>query len=482
MRRASGITLIVLIGMFFAVLATAAVPLRAQDATSTATTAPTAVATSSGRAGSGDTGYKIVGYFLQWGMYSRNYRVKQVETSDAASKLTHINYAFANVSTESRCYEETRGGWGDATADYQVSYSADDSVDGIADEPMQQLKGHFNQLKKLKAMHPQLKVLMSIGGWTWSGRFSDAALPQNREAFVKSCIDLFIRGNLPLWAYVTGGTPTAGANNGRAAGVFDGIDIDWEYPAAPGFEGDPTRNLPPNIYRPEDTQNFTALLAEFRRQLDEIGKENGKHYLLTIAAPAAEDKYSRMELAKIHPYLDYINVMAYDMHGAFAATATGPADFLAPLYPSPSDPSPLPDRNFSVDTTITGYLGQGIPPNKLVVGLPFYGRGWTNVPDKNHGLYQSDPAMQAAPATYEAGLEDYKKLANLGYPLFRDPVTQAAWLFNGKTFWSYDDPITIATKMKYIKDKGLGGAMFWSLDGDDSKGTLITAVHDGLMK
>ncbi len=419
--------------------------------------------------------YKVVGYFVQWGMYARNYRVKQVHATDSAAKLTHINYAFANVSTDSRCYEETRLGWGDASADYEVSYNAEQSVDGVADELGQPIKGHFNQLKKLKAMYPHLKVLLSIGGFTWSGRFSDAALPENRAAFVKSCIDLFIRGDLPIWAYVSGGTPTAGAKNGRAYGVFDGIDIDWEYPAMPGFEGDPKRKLPPNVYRPEDTQNFTALLAEFRRQLDEVGAETGRRYLLTIATPPDERRYSKFQLDKIHPYVDFINIMAYDIHGAW--NATGPTNFHAPLYVSPDDPS-SPEFRVSIDTAVTGYLKAGVPPKKIVVGVPFYGRGWTGVPNKNDGLYQSDPGMKPAPATYEAGIEDYRKLKKLDYPSFRDPKTQAFWIFDGTTFWNYDDPETIKAKMAYIKSKGLGGTMFWSLDGDD--GTLISAIAEGL--
>jgi chitinase len=324
-------------------------------------------------------------------------------------------------------------------------------------------------------MYPHLKVLLSIGGWTWSGRFSDAALPRNREAFVKSCIDLFIRGNLPIWAFVSGGTPSAGAANGRAAGVFDGIDIDWEFPAVPAFPGDSSRNIPPHVYRPEDTQNFTALLAEFRRQLDLVGKENGKHYLLTIAAPPDEARYSKFELGKIHPYLDFINIMAYDINGAW--NATGPTNFHAPLYVSPDDPS-APEQRVSIDTAVSGYLKLGVPAAKIVVGVPFYGRGWTGVPNKNNGLYQSADSMKAAPATFEAGIEDYKKLKALNFPSFRDPKTQAFWIYDGTTFWNYDDPQAIAAKMDYIKAKGLGGAMFWSLDGDD--GTLIAAIAERL--
>jgi chitinase len=419
--------------------------------------------------------YKVVGYFPQWGMYARNYRVKDIVTNGAADKLTHINYAFANVSTGSRCYMETRLGWGDASADYEVKYSAAQSVDGQADEIGQPISGHFNQLRKLKAMYPHLKVLISIGGYTWSGRFSEAALPENRIAFVQSCIDLFIRGNLPTWAFVSGGTPAAGTNNGRAAGVFDGIDIDWEYPAMPAFPGDPQRDLPPHQYRPEDTANFTALLAEFRKQLDEIGRETGKYYELTIAAPLDEARYSKMELGKIHQYLDFINIMAYDVNGAW--DADGPTNFHAPLYTSPDDPTPA-DQRYSVATAVQGFLAEGVPPGKIVVGVPFYGRGWTKVPNQNNGLYQSDPAMQPAPGRWEAGIDDYKRLKQLGYPSFRDPKTGAFWVFDGSTFWSYDDPDAIRAKMAFIRAQQLGGAMFWSLDGDD--GTLIVAVFDGL--
>jgi chitinase len=419
--------------------------------------------------------YKKVGYFIQWGMYERGYRIKQVLDSGAAAKLTHMNYAFANVSTDSTCYEETRAGWGDASADYQVSYTAEQSVDGIADGLHQSLYGHFNQIKKLKAMYPKLKVLMSIGGFTWSGRFSDAATPEKRAAFVRSCIDLFLRGNIPIYLYVSGGTPVAGANNGRAAGVFDGIDIDWEYPASPGYPGDPSRNIPPHVYRPEDTQNYTALLAEFRKQLDELGTETGKHYLLTIAAPAGSENYSKIELEKVHPYLDWMNLMTYDIYGAW--DAEGPTDFQAALYSSPDSPH---KPAISVDLAVKDFLARGVPSEKIVMGVPFYGRGWTNVPDINHGLYQTSKTMAPAPAKYEDGIEDYRILAKLDYPKFRDPLSKAMWIFDGKTWWNYDDPEVIAEKMAYIKANKLGGAMFWSLDGDDEQGTLITAIDNGL--
>jgi len=457
--------------LFAAVLIASRTPAAAQGG-DTATSQPTSVATSSATAASTTPPYNVIGYFVQWGIYARNYRIKQVETSGSAAKLTHLIYAFANVSTDYKCYEETRFGWGDANADYGWLFSSAESVDGVADTFDQNLKGHFNQIKKLKALHPQLKVLMSIGGYSWSGRFSDAALPENRVAFVQSCIDLFIRGNLPKISGTRSGGP------GSAAGVFDGIDIDWEFPNDPAFTGDPSRSLPPNVYRPEDKQNYTALLAEFRKQLDEVGKETGKHYLLTAAMSIGADKMANLEIPKIYPNLDFINLFTYDLHGAWAAT--GPTDFDAALYSSPDDPSPAPVGSYSVDYGVKAYEAQGVPANKLMVGIPFYGRGWTNVPNKNNGLYQSDPAMAPAPGQYEAGVNDYKVLKKLTAPIYRDPKTQAMWVYDGKTFWNYDDPITIAAKMDYIKKNSLGGTMFWSLDGDD--GTLVKAIADGLQQ
>ena len=124
---------------------------------------------------------KVVGYFTEWGIYDRNYHVKNVETSGSAAKLTHINYAFGNV-TGGKC------AIGDTYADYDKAYTAAESVDGVADTWDQPLRGNFNQLRKLKKLHPNLKILWSFGGWTWSGGFAEAA--KNPAAFAESCYDL----------------------------------------------------------------------------------------------------------------------------------------------------------------------------------------------------------------------------------------------------------------------------------------------------
>jgi chitinase len=382
---------------------------------------------------------RIIGYFSSWGIYARNYHVKTIVTSGSAEKLEVINYAFAGPF-DNRCI------LADPQADTRRIYGAADGVDGQGNGP-DRIRGHYGQLLRLKSMYPDLKVLISIGGWTLSADFSDAALPENREAFVASCIDMFIRGNLP------------NLEAGAAAGLFDGIDIDWEYPAAPGRRG--------NVYRPEDTRNFTELLAEFRRQLDSIDPD----LLLTIAAPAGEDRFSLMELDQIHPYLDWINVMAYDYHGAWEPQ--GPTDFHAPLF----GPSEAPG-DLNVDKTVRAYLAAGVPAHKLNLGIPFYGRGWTGVTDANHGLYQD--AAEPALGLYEAGVNDYGALRRLDATEFHDPATGGSWIFDGTTFWAMDDPVAIGRKTEYVRSMDLGGVMFWELAGDTRDGELITAIFEGI--
>lgn len=409
--------------------------------------------------GSHDGNQRIVGYFTQWGIYS-GYFVKNLVTSGSAAKMNVLNYAFGNVSTNLQCFEINQAGVGDAWADYQRPAAASESVNGVADSWSQNLRGNFNQLKELKALFPKLKIIISLGGWTWSAHFSDAALTeQSRAAFVKSCINQYILGNLPQLNGDIAGGP------GAAANIFDGFDIDWEYPASPGNVG--------NVVRPEDTHNFTLLLAEFRKQLNELSEQTHKNYLLTTIGPAGQAKYSKLELSKIHRYVDWINLLTYDYHGPWETTT----NFNAPLFGSPNDPSPPDVKVDNINHTVNAYLAAGIPPDKLVLGIPFYGHGWTNVPPINHGLYQGNASTVPA----GIGSANYNVLKGLtGYFSYRDPITQGFWIFNGTTFWSYDDPQMIMTKMSYVRHRELGGAMFWSADGDDASGTLISSIFQGL--
>ncbi|GAA2619519.1 MULTISPECIES: glycoside hydrolase family 18 protein [Streptomyces] len=417
--------------------------------------APAAAAQADG--GGHDRAYRKVGYFTQWGVYGRDFQVQDLEANGSAGKLTHINYAFGNVSPQGTCFTGNVPGEADAWADYVRPLDAANSVDGVADTGEQPLAGNFNQLRELKARHPGLKVLISLGGWSWSTHFSDAALtPASRKAFVESCIDLYIKGNLPQ--------DGARGGAGAAAGVFDGIDLDWEWPGSAG-DTDTT-------YRPEDKQNFTALVKEFRTQLDAYARSQRKKtsYELTAFVPTAPAKIDAgFDVRRIMRDLDFVTLQGYDFH------VSG--------EPRTAQQSALHARNdFSVDGTVDAWRRRGAPADKLVMGMPFYGQGWTGVSGGGDGMGQ--PATGPAPATWSAGYEDYKalkKLADSGaYTVHRDRRGGHAWLFDGTTLWTYDDPQVLRAKTGYIREHGLGGAMFWSLDADTSDGELMTAVDRGL--
>ncbi|WP_224245779.1 glycosyl hydrolase family 18 protein [Hyalangium gracile] len=401
---------------------------------------------------------KVVGYFVRWGVYGRGFYPKTLDTNGMAAKLTHLNYAFGNV-VDGRCVILPSPD-GDPWADYQMGFTAADSVDGVADAWNQPLKGNFNQLRKLKARHPHLKVLISLGGWDWSGGFSAAvSTPQKRQAFVQSCIDLYIRGNVP------------GLPSGAAAGVFDGIDVDWEFPVLGGlFPG-----------RPEDRENFTAMLAEFRRQLDAVRPG----LQLSIATGSAARAYLQIRLDLIHPYLDHVNLMTYDMHGGWETTA----NFHAALYNQVANPSR--GQRDSTHEAVQGHLAAGLPASRLVVGVPFYGRGWqgTRPGPRGDGLYQATAGAARGNwddwSTGNTGMFDYHYIRSTLEPTavkYRHPEAQVPYLFNASTgLWvSYDDPVSLGVKGDYIRSQGLAGAMIWELSGDDAQGSLVTALKNKL--
>lgn len=427
---------------------------NASPSNASAQSAPVSATTLNGGGGGSK---RVIGYFAQWGIYARNYRVKNIDTSGSAAKVTHINYAFGNVRNN-RCQvgvtiptNEATGEGGDAFADYTKAFSAAESVSGTADTWDQPLRGNWNQLKQLKAKHPHIKVLISLGGWTWSRGFASAARPENRVAFVSSCIDAYIRGNLP----VTDGAGGAGA----AAGVFDGIDLDWEYPSACGL----------TCGTPEESANFTALLAEFRRQLNAVRPG----LLLTIAAGAGVDKIRVTDPGTYSQYLDYINVMTYDFHGTWDSRT----NHHSPLFDSPSDPRTGDQKLYNSNDAMEAFLTRGVPASKLNLGIGFYGRGWTGVANANNGLYQTG---SAAPGTYEAGNEDYKVLKDRPGTVYTDANARATWKYDGNTFWSYDTPAMVTEKMNYVKAQNLGGAFFWEFSGDDASGTLVNTINNGL--
>jgi chitinase len=401
-----------------------------------------------------------VAYFTQWGIYDRGYLVRNLETSGTAEKLTHINYAFGNINANGECFMANQAGEGDAWADYGRSFTAGQSVDGVGDTWDQDLRGNFNQLRELKELYPDLKVNLSLGGWTWSRNFSDAALTaESRERMVSSCIDQYLRGNLPLFDGAGG--------PGAAAGVFDGIDLDWEWPASEGHEH--------NTVRPEDRENFTALVREFREQLDALEAETGRPYELTSFMPADPEKIDLgYELDALMGDFDFITVQGYDYHGGWEDTTNHQSN----LVETPGDPGP---DVYSTETTIQAYLDHGVRAEDMVLGVPFYSRGWTGVPagPDGNGLFQTGTGP--APGSYEAGIEDWKVIKGLsGFDLYRDDASGTAWLYDGTTFWTYDDETSMTQKTDWAQANGLGGVMIWSIDGDDAAGSLMTAIDGAL--
>ncbi|GLZ30290.1 hypothetical protein Lesp02_24800 [Lentzea sp. NBRC 105346] len=384
---------------------------------------------------------KTVGYFTQWGIYGRNFLVKNLVDNGTAARLTHLNYAFGFLDEKGTCVSA------DAWADWQKPFTAEQSVSGKADEPGQALNGNLNQLKQLKAKFPKLHINISLGGWTGSKYFSNAALsPESRAAHVKSCVDMWIKGNLP------------GLPEGAAKGVFDGIDLDWEWPASPGNDG--------NVVRPEDKQNYTKLLIEYRKQL-------GWARDLTAFLPADPVQLDRgYEVLPVFCLLTFGTLQGYDYHGAWEPNANQQSALRVPK----GDPSPA---EFSSEVTVNAYLRRGVPRSKAVLGVPFYSRGWTGVAPMNNGLFQTGTP---APGTYEAGYEDYRILKSQQdkFKIYRDERAGFAWLYDGTTWWTYDDPTEMKRKARFISDRRLGGAMIWSLDGDTAQGELIKALSSGL--
>jgi len=362
----------------------------------------------------------VVGYFRGNSML-RDFFLKDLVSRGTLSVLDQINYSQANVR-DGRCVVA------DPDSDLTYFFSAKNSVDGTADTPAMPLRGNFHQLQELKRLYPRLRILISIEGTP--DVFVKAAQPENRVAFVTSCLQQFIQGKI--------------AQGIDAPGLFDGIDVDWEYP------------------EDADKLNFVALLAEFRRQLDAAGPK----HLLTVAMGTTRNAFQHLDMGSVARYADQVGIMNYDYAGPWSKK-TG---LVAPLYHVAGDP----EIDGDVDSTLWSYKEAGVPLSRMLMGLPFYGYSWSQVKPDGQGLFQpGEPVHNDATYSFIASLADK-------FTLYRDPKSQAPWLFDGSTFWTYDDELSIGAKVKYAKDRGLQGVMIWELSGDTAQGNLLKTISSAL--
>lgn len=344
---------------------------------------------------------KIIGYVAGW---------KGVDTAQfQAEKLTHINYAFANV------------------------------VNGLVTEGegrFEQDKENIKKLHSLKNKNPDLKILISIGGWTWSKGFSDAVLTaESRRKFTDSAIEYLIRHGL------------------------DGLDFDWEYP---GMKGDG------NVYREEDKENFVFMLQSVRQSLDSLEAVTGKYYLSTIASAGFKSYLDVNDLRSAQQYLDFINIMTYDFVGPGTDTTAHHTNLFNPK-----------ENERSAAQAVYDHVEAGVPIEKLVMGIAFYGKSWKNVTPENNGLYQAGEWNRTFPYKDIRMIEEEND-----FQRHWDDASQAPFLWNGSEniFISYEDPESIAAKVNFIKNNNLGGAMFWEYNEDSEDKTLMNAIFQNMYK
>jgi chitinase len=346
---------------------------------------------------------KTVGYYAAWSRYS-GFTPDKID----AKKLTHINYAFANIGSDLRI---------------TLGYPDIDEA-------------NIKQLNQLKTINPSLRTIISIGGWSWSSRFSDVALTEeSRRIFAESCIEFMLKYG------------------------FDGIDIDWEYPVSGG--------LPTNIRRTEDKQNFTLLLKTLREVLDKQKAIDGKNYILTFAGAAGNWYVKNVELSKINQYVDFAYIMTYDIHGSWEPLT----NFNAPLYSN----DPLQPYKISVDSAINDWLNAGFPKEKLIMGVPFYGFIYKSVTNINRGLYQTYSGSSSI--SYANIAANYFHLTD--YIRYYHEDSKVPYLFNGSTFITYEDEQSMTEKANYVRGKGLSGIMIWELSHDPNK-VLLNQLYQAL--
>ncbi|MCG7406147.1 glycosyl hydrolase family 18 protein [Paenibacillus sp. ACRRX] len=294
-------------------------------------------------------------------------------------------------------------------------------------------------IKQLKANNQGTKMVLAVGGYGVDG-FSDAAMDGNRYLFTENIISMVKELDL------------------------DGVDIDWEYPA---FDAWKTQKA-----RPEDTKNFTSLMRELREKLNRLPHKNKSKYLLTFASGTQDWYFKNVEVKQVEKYVDYINVMSYDMTGRWSDT-TG---FNSNLYIDKQNKSKL-----SIDKVITKYLEHDIDSKKLLLGVPAYSYGWKGVKSKKDGLFELGKPIDIVKTdlSYKTLMDKY--MNKKGFKRYFDEKAQAAYLYDGDIFISYEDKEALKAKVAYIKQKDLAGAMVWEYSQDADDG-IVKYLSENLNK
>lgn len=343
---------------------------------------------------------RIIAYVNEWKDNWGKYKEK-------ANQITHINYAFANIEN----------------GKVVLGKESD--------------KEELKKVVALKRINPELKILISVGGWSWSGNFSDAVLTkESREIFANSAVTFMQNHEL------------------------DGIDLDWEYPGQIGAG---------NTHRPEDKENFTAILKLLREKLDALSTADGR-YLLTIASAANQSYLDHTNMEEAHKYLDFINIMTYDFHGGWEKKTGHHSNLSASKF----------DDNGgirSAESAVLQHIAAKIPASKIVLGVPFYGRWWKGTEPKNNGLYQKSNGTSGS-YNYNQIMDSLK--GDPGYKSYWDSAAQVPfiWRQTDSLFVTYDNLKSIKLKTSFVKDNKLGGIMFWQFNGDN--GELLKTISDNL--
>ncbi|CCF43630.1 endochitinase [Colletotrichum higginsianum] len=339
------------------------------------------------------------------------------------SKITHILYAFVNIKPSGEVFSA------DTYADLEKHYPTDSWTATGSN-----VYGCVKQLFLLKKANRQLKVILSIGGATWSSQFATVASDQqSRELFADSSVTL-----MKDWG-------------------FDGVDIDWEFPQ-----------------NRAEAADYVLLLQAVRRRLDAYAAEHAPsyHFQLSIASSAGSEKYERLDLKSVSDIVDCVYLMGYDYAGSWSAVTGHQANLYSSTLVAESTP-------FSTEDAVSDYLAAGVPSHKIILGMPLYGRSFDNTAGLGH------PFSEVGAGSWEAGAWDYKALPLPGAEEIYDAAVGAAYSWDplAQELISYDSPSSVRNKAAFIKAKGLGGAMFWEASADRTgNASLIETSYDCLAK